>query len=196
MPSTNTAVDVCQYPRESPSFCADDWFQYFCPISCKHINCTEIWATFPPTPLPTLMTTTFQSTEISTSPTIQIIDTTSSTMDSIDTDIDTTKAILITTDIKAPINGTDRNTTDMSLILILLAVLLACIFFAAILLWICMNIVRLQKDKNNMRYNTMAAMATSSRTPDYIHAGYAPSTPDYCRTDIHHHKHEAFRMKG
>ena len=134
-----------------------------------------------------------------------MIDTISPTMNP--TDTDTTESILssaastdssttMASDIKAPIDGNDRNTTDMSLILILLAVLLSCIFVAAILLWICMNIVRLQKDKIAMRYNAMAAMATSSRTPDYIHGGYAPSTPDYCRTDIHHHKHLTFRMKG
>eukprot|EP01083_Nonionella_stella_P147983 467744_1 len=184
--SSGNGVDVCQFPRETPSFCADPdgWFEYFCPITCHHPNCTQYWITANPTPSPTIMTTVFESTELDVTTDKPSIAHTVSTMDEISTSQSITS---VTKDdnnnniIQIPIT---HKPNDMSLILILLAVLLLCILMASVLLWICVNIVRLQKDKNYISYNSVAAMYT--RTPDfYTHAGCAPSTPDYYTTELH-----------
>eukprot|EP01084_Bolivina_argentea_P126407 223828_1 len=130
------------------------------------------------------MTTVFESTELDVTTDKPSIAHTVSTMDEISTSQSITS---VTKDdnnnniIQIPIT---HKPNDMSLILILLAVLLLCILMASVLLWICVNIVRLQKDKNYISYNSVAAMYT--RTPDfYTHAGCAPSTPDYYTTELH-----------
>ena len=87
------------------------------------------------------------------------------------------------------------NKNDMTLVLLLLAVLLLCIFAAAALLWICTNIVKLQSERNYMLYGS----TMSARTPDFFsHAGAAPSTPDYYRTDKNtgNIRRDVFQQKG
>ena len=199
VPTTNQAMDVCEFPRESFSFCTGDgneWWLFWCPIACHHSNCTEYWITEPPTPTP-IITTIFESTEIpSDTPTISpSIPPTQMTIISTFNVSNNNEEETTETDIDAPVIDNDGDDNDRTLILILILVLLACIAVAAFLLWICVNLVKLQKEHNYLSFNTLAAM--TSRTPDYYtHPGGAPSTPDYYRTNIQHNSHRDPFQRG
>lgn len=95
-----------------------------------------------------------------------------------------------------PIQNTTKSERDMTLVLILLAMLLLCIFMGSLLLWICVNVVKLQRESNQSSYSILMPTNLNEmdpRTPDYFAHAKAPSSPSYYRSEIDHSKHKDFQ---